>query len=181
MKSNLSLIILFFLFSSCCFKSKEQKNWEKYAEKEITKWIGKEMYLPDSILSGNINSIDTFYVYRKNKKIVTYIDVGCSACLINFSFWNKFIEEAQNKKIDCDYLVYINTGRESLAAIAKLGFHHPVLLDTCRLFIKKNSIHDKRFQTALLNEKNEVLLIGDPSVNEKLRELYMIALKRYDD
>lgn len=183
MRFNLILIFLLLIFYSCNFKSKEQKDWEEYTQKEVTKWIGKEMYIPDNILMGNIYSIDTFHVskMKKGKKIVTYIDVGCSACLINFSFWNKFVEESENKGINCDYLIYINTGKESLEPINELGFHHPVLLDTGLLFINKNNIRDKRFQTALLNENNEVILIGDPSVNEKLRELYMNVLKKHDD
>jgi hypothetical protein len=176
-KLSIIFIILFF-FNACMPKTKEQKEWEKYAEEEIIKRIGKSIYIPDSILYAHENLIDTLYLsdLKAGRKIATYIDIGCSACLNNFGFWNKFIEESKSKNIHCDYLIYINGNKQTVHPIRQLGFHHPLLLDTNSVFIQKNSLWDKRFQTALLNEKNEVIIIGDPTVNEKLKDLYMDAL-----
>jgi hypothetical protein len=166
------------MLSSCRFKTQEQKEWEKYAENEISSRIGEKLYLPDSCLIAGENGIMPFYLsgIRAKKRIVTYIDISCSACLNNFSFWDKFIKEAGIKNITCEYLIYINGGESCLEAIRQLTFYHPVLLDSSSVFIEKNSLWDKRFQTALLNERNEVVLIGDPTVNEKLKDLYMDVL-----
>jgi hypothetical protein len=117
------IAVLLFL-NACTFKTQEQKEWEKFAENEVSSRIGEKLYLPDSCLIAGENGIMPFYLsgIKAKKRIVTYIDISCSACLNNFSLW------------------------------------------------------DKRFQTALLNEKNEVVLIGDPTVNEKLKDLYMDVL-----
>lgn len=166
------------LLHSCTLKSDENKEWEDYAKNEVLNWIGKEVYIPDSMLVMMGDSSEVFYLSKidAKKRIVTYIDISCEACLNNFSFWNKFIHESEQKNIECQYLIHINGNQKSLPAIRKLGFHHPVLLDSNSIFIEKNDLWDKRFQTALLNEKNEVVLIGDPTVNERLKELYMNVL-----
>lgn len=177
------VMVICLVLSSCHFKTQEQKDWEKYAENEVSGRIGKELYLPDSLLLAGENGIIPFYIsdIRVKERIVTYIDITCSACLNNFSFWDKFIKETKTKNITCEYLIYINGGESCLKAIRQLTFYHPVLLDSCSVFIERNSLWDKRFQTALLNERNEVVLIGDPTVNEKLKDLYMDVLLNEDE
>ena len=172
------LFIALLLFFSCQTKSKERQEWEKYAEAEILKRIGKPLYMPDSILVAKDGLIDTLCLSNltPRQKLVTYIDVGCNACLVNLGFWKFFFEEIKTKNIDCDFLIFINGGVNSIQSIRDLGFHYPVLLDTATLYISKNDCWDKRFQTALLNNNNEVVIIGDLSVNEKLKDLYIEAM-----
>jgi hypothetical protein len=167
------MIMTWIILGSCQFKSQEQKVWEEYAKNELLSRIGKIIYLPDSILIVEESVISTFDLnQRKSKrKLVTYIDISCSACLSNFSFWNQFMKESDEQKIECEYLIFINGKINSLNAIRKLGFDYPVLLDSNSIFIEMNQLWDKRFQTALLNERNEVILMGDPTVNEKLKDL----------
>ena len=179
-----SMIAIWIISCSCQFKSQEQKNWENYAKNEVSSRIGKKMNLPDSILIAEDGFINTFYLeqIKSKRKIVTYIDISCSACLNNFSFWSQFIEKSDKQNIDCEYLIFINGKINSLNAIRRLGFDYPVLFDSTSIFIEMNQLWDKRFQTALLNERNEVILIGDPTVNEKLKDLYMdVLLDKHED
>ena len=51
--------------------------------------------------------------------------------------------------------------------------------DQEQIFISKNELHDPRFQTVLVDTNNQILLIGDPLLNPKLRRLYMETILSY--
>jgi hypothetical protein len=138
--------------------------WKETTLQMVEKWNGKKMVLFNEPVA------------KAPIKVVTYIDATCSACLINFGFWQKFIDEVSKNKLNCDFIIYVTVDDES--AIASLGFTYPFIPDNEQQFVYGNEIWDKRFQSALLDRNNKVILIGDPTMNVELGKLYMSAIKK---
>ena len=170
-------LIVSLLISFSCSNGNHNITWEQEVDSTVKYWNGRHMILPDSIESlvnklkfptssnENVNSL----------KVVSYIDGNCGTCLLNLQFWEGFIHEVLLKTSNCEFLIFVNAEDKNdfASAAIKYGFTYPWLFDKESSFIKMNKIWDKRFQTALLNSKNEVILIGDPTNNIKLAELYM--------
>ncbi len=163
--------IALFVFS-CGLKDKA---WKSQVEKVITDKIGKKLIIPDSLELFIDNSFSVFLSKSLDDhlKIVGYIDANCGACLMNFSFWKDFMGEINRKNINCNVYLFVNIDKNNINTIQKMGFDYPFILDCKSSFAALNDLWDKRFQTALLNGENEVILIGDPTLNPALRDLYM--------
>lgn len=173
-----SLLLSLFFFS-CNFSATKNKEWKENVESTINNWKGKSIILPDSlIIIDKENSIQRMYLeeFQSKFKIVTFIDADCSVCLNNFSYWNTFINESNSKKYDCDFLIFVNINKSQWMNIRTLKFAHSFIIDSACQFVEKNQLWDKRFQTTLINDKNEVIIIGDPTVNKELGELYKNVL-----
>lgn len=178
MKRIFLLHLLVFLFVSCNVPKKDA-TWDKKVENTVSQWIHKKMYLPDSLeIVEDTTIVGKFYLksLKSHRRLVVYIDAGCGVCLLHFEFWQKFINEAMKKKVNCDYLLYVKIDDLDTDLVRKMKFTYPFLIDNESLFVDKNELWDKRFQCALLNDKNEVILVGDPTLNPQLRELYMNVL-----
>lgn len=175
MRRNYFFLIFLLFLISCNFSSNENKEWKKHVEAIINSWKGKTIILPDTLMVvDKDNSLQKRCLreFQSKFKIVTFIDASCSACLNNFSYWEAFIDESKLKRCDCDFLVFVNIDKLEWMDIRSLKFTYPFIIDSTCQFVEKNCIYDKRFQTFLVNEKNEVIVIGDPTVNKELGILY---------
>jgi hypothetical protein len=177
-KKNIILGVLILLagFLSC------KKESRKVEIKTIVKeWTGKQIQFPKDI-QCNILGKDTVSdfcsgLFQKEYKILMYIDsAGCSSCRLKLAQWKQLIEESdslfqdrlgfllffqpKNKK-DLDYLFHTNR------------FDYPVFIDMNRTINQLNHFPDKaEYQCFLLDKNNKVLMIGNPSLNLKIWELY---------
>jgi hypothetical protein len=57
---------------------------------------------------------------------------------------------------------------------SKIKVSYPLFIDTTNAFLKDNNLErsDKILNTFLVNQKNEVILVGNPMYNKKLMKLY---------
>lgn len=117
---------------------------------------------------------DTVYYYSsENAKIVTYIDAQCQVCLLELGLWIDFIED--NKEANIDYLFYIHA--EDMNNVTEfledIEFEYPVILDVQNNFFIDNKLSiNKSFQTFLVDSKNKILLVGNPTQSSSIKKLY---------
>jgi len=190
MKTSIKIIfllsIILILFVSCLNKSRDKhKQWKIIAEKTVEQFSGKKMYFADTLTRISYNTLDSALVHKGIKpvlKVVVFIDGTCGACLINLNFWQSFITNVYQKRNDCFFYVCVNWQNEMNGTSNPLldcGFTYSWYLDkNCSLF-RSYEIYDKRLQAVLLDQKNEVLLIGEPSLNSQLGELYLSTIINY--
>jgi hypothetical protein len=141
------LIIISF---ACHFETKEQieeqkkdDDWKQYATQTVNHWVGRKMIVPElPVVFQDTSSLDYKHIYTAPIKIVTYIDGSCEVCVSSLIHWQKFI---------------IST---------------PWIFDDKMKFIGDNNLGDTRFQTALLNPKDQVLMIGNIMLRPQLEQLY---------
>lgn len=167
------IAIICVVFFCCCNSSTLRRDIELLSAKPII--------IPDihPVLYNNCKT-NISNLTAPSRKMVIYIDSSeCASCSIKqMNGWDsvisKTIEFADKinfyfifapKKID------VITVKRTLIAE---GFKHPVLIDTLRQFEKLNPHlpKNKALHTFLLDENNNVILVGNPLHNKKIEEMF---------
>ena len=124
--------------------------------------------------------LSNFDISNKALKLVVYADsVGCTACAINhIDSWSSFIDYAEqfNEQLRF-YFIFSPVKRELQSTelmISNTMFDYPILLDTLNEFEKLNPHLPKNrvLHTFLLDENNNVILVGNPLHNKKIKEMF---------
>lgn len=183
-ESKLLYLYFMLLFMTICsiFFCGCNTNKNREIENIVKQWSGKRIIIPD-LPFLRYGEIEVNYELRKGWKIVSYTDsVGCTTCNMNLLGWNSIIEEIYNKISDSLQFIFI-TNSDDINKIRYItrssGFDLPICVDKNGLFGKLNNINlDYRFSTFLLNENNEVVAIGNPTLYPSVNKLYIDLLKK---
>jgi hypothetical protein len=172
-----SIGMIIWIAIGCKGKKDPEKEWAQYADRMVNEWEGKKMTLPADLPIVFPDSSSRLFdkTFTKPLKVVTFVDGTCGVCIDNLKHWQKFIDYVKKHNGQCDFIFYIQADDQEefeKGIMTKLELKFPWILDKKDRFIFQNNLIDKRFQTALLNSKNEVMLIGDIMFNPKLEELY---------
>ena len=176
----LGIFVASLLVGSCTGKTdalNDNSDWKQRVETELKKRLGKKMILPKNltIVPGDTTCISE----RSPLKLVTFIDGSCSACIGNLRYWAEFIRKTRKNKLDCSFHIYIRTNLNSdfEKILDDTGFHYSWIQDEQEVLVTVNDIHDKRFETALLDKDSTTILFGDPIFREELADLYWRVIK----
>ncbi len=163
-------VLLLFLFLCGC-------NTENKNTAIIKKWIGKEILFPQKI-EWKILGRDTVCsdLLNYSYKIFVYQDsANCMPCNFHALEWKSIIEDCNKKNIDISFLFILQSSdyKEIEVNFILNDFYYPVVYDKKKEFDKLNKFpRESVFQTFLLDKNNKVLLIGSPTNNPKIWELY---------
>jgi len=172
----LSTVLL--IFDSCNQKSKETKQ-------RVDQYLGKSIHLPkDSEVLFKDSLYHNFKLMKDTSalKITTLLWGDCHSCIKDLEKWEELYQIAKNEKnLKIYFYLFasdIKTFRKNL--YTKKIYKYPLILDTGYVYMDRNDLamEHKNFQTFLLDEKNKVVLIGNPTSNKKLRELYMNEINK---
>jgi hypothetical protein len=177
-KTNIVLGILILLagFLSC---KKDSRTIE--IETIVKEWTGKQIQFPEDI-SCNILGKDTVSglcsdLFQKEYKILLYVDSsGCSNCRLKLFQWKQLIEEADSLfNGNLSFLLFFQPkSKKELGYLFRADqFDYPVFIDMNKAINHLNHFPYKpEYQCFLLDKNNKVLMIGNPSLNLKIWELY---------
>lgn len=168
------LYILLLLFSISCRNSEQEQ-----LKSVIKEWKEKEILFPQSPIF-TIEGRDTVIYYDKEAKfnILIYADsTGCTSCKLQLSKWKMFISEIDSlSDASVDFLFYVTPkdAKKLSYLIKREHFNFPICIDPKDSINLLNSFpKDDRFHTMLLNEKNKVLVIGNPIHNLEIKNLFI--------
>ena len=107
--------------------------------------------------------------------MVAFVDGTCGVCIGNLKHWKKFIDYIHQQNAACDFIFYIycddmNDFQKNI--IQKLGLNITWIYDKDKKFMNSNKLYDQRFQTALLDKSNHVIMIGSMMFRKDLEALY---------
>jgi len=127
---------------------------------------------------------DTIFpiINRHEKKIVAYINVSCSSCLAELAEWAKLSIEFAKSNVAVIMVLYSKDNFQYFKYLCEQGsipgFNIPFILDIKNEFVQYNRNSEQLIagMPCLLNEKNGIILSGDPLHSEKTRNLFMIAI-----
>ena len=150
-------------------------------------WLGREVFFPKEAVF-TIQATDTVAV-DLNKfayKIVNYVDTtGCTTCRLQLSMWDDFWTEISSVTPDKTALLFFlcpKDLRELKYALKYDNFKHPVCVDLNDNFNQINKFPaNSAFHTFLLNEKNQIVAMGNPINNLKVRSLYLKIIRGETD
>lgn len=165
--STILFICITILFS-CCNQSSSQLT------QQIKQLQKTTIYLPTNTEIIPKSCKDTIVHNSTKYKIVTYIDLDCEICWTELILWQEYWEN--NQFSNADFLCYVSA--HSYNSISqKMEFRQsttfPLFFDTDKQFLRNNPLLiNKQFHTLLLDQNNNVILVGNPSMKKKIDKLY---------
>lgn len=172
-----NIVILF----SCSSQKKEfQNNIEKMQSKKIT--------IPyDQMACWTSDSILDISPWRNAKyKLVHYVDsASCSSCYLQKVKINDFLFNMEKKSNNNFYKkIIINPGSKAKKELKKMFFEklipQTIFIDSTNIFsIKNPNIPlETQYHTFLLDPNNNVVLVGNPITNKKIREIFLAIIEK---
>ena len=174
MKRVISILLATSIYVCCsCHKSKNEELRDILKE-----WSGKAVKLPTNATFVSI--MDTINVdFDKYKfKIITFTDAdGCIGCQLKLKEWIDFnhdIIKMTNGNVLPLKFITPRRRNEALFELKSTGYDYPVCIDIDGEFAKINNFpHENIFKCLLLDEQNQIVLLGDPLSNSKIKDLYI--------
>ena len=174
------LLLLMLLFFAC-------GNRQKIA-KELSQLQSECIVLPKQS-QLTIQGKDTVWMdfMRDGRlKLLVYTDsTGCSSCTINKMYmWDSLIEYSKVYKGNLKFYFIFSPGKQDeesvRIALQSHAFDYPVLIDTLGEFEKLNPHlpENKALHTFLLDENNNVILVGNPLYNKKIEQMFYDMTKK---
>jgi len=122
--------------------------------------------------------------YRTKFLYVVYCDsIQCSPCFISgLTEWEEFICLESSKKYDISFLFIIEPRKNEINTIRyklrEIEFKHSVLIDDKSIFRKENPHipEESMYHTFLLNDKNKIILVGNPIHNNSIKRIFYKTL-----
>lgn len=148
---------------------------------DLSQLQSKPITLPETcevIADGRDTSITNILI--SNLKLVVYVDsVGCSLCSISKMYlWEGFIEYAKPFSNQLKYYFIYSPAKKDIndikMALRNNMFDYPVLIDEKGDFERLNPHlpKNKQLHTFLLDENNNVILVGNPLNNKEVEKLF---------
>lgn len=175
MRSVYLLLLLTLIFS--CKESKEDK-----LIRLVTEWQGREIIFPKLVTFTSVASDSIDYEMPHSKyKILVYVDsIGCISCKLQLPRWKNFIhylDSTCKDSVPVLFFFHPQTKKDIDYILKYDKFTYPVCIDTSdSLNILNKFPSIMTFQTFLLDEHNNVKLIGNPINNDNVKDLYLNLL-----
>lgn len=148
----------------------------------VEKWQGKQILFPENMCFVNFEGDTVCSKMPDNsKKVIVFVDsVGCVSCKLQLAKWKKFIAEIDSLSEDTIPFIFIfqtDNLKEVGLLLKQDDFSLPVCMDINGDFNRINKVpNDIRLQTFLIDESDNVSLLGNPIHNVAVRDLYIKEL-----
>lgn len=170
------------LFSSCT-KDKQKSEVAKI----VQEWQGKEVHFPSDLVFTKYGEDTVEYQFSNaTHKILMYVDsIGCTSCKLQLHKWKEFASELDsvtNGNVPILFFFQQKDFKELSFLLKRDGIDFPVCVDVDNKLNKLNRFPaDQEFQTFLLDGENRVVLIGNPVLSPRIKELYLteVSQNRY--
>ena len=178
---RLELFLLFFLISVFSVSSCKDRKKQSEIAKIVTEWTGKEIQFSENT-PCYVSGKDTLSElcseqFQKEFKILLYVDsAGCSSCRLKLFEWKQLMEEADSLfhgKVGFLLFFQPKSVREMTYMFARYRFNYPVFMDLKGTMNQLNRFPQAmEYQCFLLDKDNRALMIGNPTLNPRIWELY---------
>lgn len=147
----------------------------------------QKVYIPFNEMSCWIN--DSLQCSRpwenSSMKLVVYTDsTQCSTCTLrHMCHWDDFVklEEKYNNRFQLVFIMETRSGttKNLVSSFYMTTLNHPMYIDSTGVFIKKNPHipSEQMFHVFLLDENNDVVLVGNPEFNPKIEKMLLAILE----
>lgn len=174
MKNSFILVISLLIFSC----NNEDNTEKEQIAKTLESLYEKKIVFNESLKAKSLGKDTIAYnLNNKEAKIVIYTDsTGCTPCRMKLDKWQLFISEINEISSSINF-VFIYFPKNIVALDREFmfsEFSEIVYYDIKGKFAKENNLpKDYQFHTFLLGNDNEIILVGNPIHNPKIKELYL--------
>lgn len=144
----------------------------------VEEWVGQEIAFPeDPVFTVYLKDTVPVNCNVGNYKIISYIDSsGCVSCKLQLAKWKETMAELNEAAgYDLTYLFFFNPQdiRELGFLLRRDEFDYPVCIDADDEMNRLNRFPvEYALQTFLVDTGNRVVLVGNPIMNVKVKQLY---------
>lgn len=143
----------------------------------VSETVGRQIFIPDNLIVRVKNDTIDCDFSDASFKLLVYVDSSdCTSCKMKLGKWIDIVNEFKNiTGGDLNFLMIVNSNNDKEISyyLERDNFLLPVALDKNGRFRKLNKIRDKNdYHTFLLDESDNVLALGSPATNPKIRKLY---------
>lgn len=171
----ISIVVLSIFTISCNRNKNKQFVKEREGSSLILPEI-KELLYKDSLYKNKIP------FHRAPLKITTFIWGDCHVCIKDLKKWEEFYNIAKNnKKLQIHFYLYATDIKLFVNNLYTEEIHKfPLIIDQNFNYLENNNLpqKNKNFQTFLVDSNNKVILIGNPTLNNKLKKLYLEEINK---
>ena len=159
-------------------------NNKKSIASMLSEWQGKEIvFQRRPIFTQGKDTVD--YLKQTKYKILVYTDsIGCVGCKLRLEDWRRFmahIKTVTNEPVQFLFFFSKLSPEKVNNILEDYQFEMPVCVDTRdSIGILNDFPEDFRYQTFLLDDKNKVLIVGNPIYNPKIGQLISDILESQD-
>lgn len=173
------LLFLCIIFSGCKFNKEEQE-----ITKMVNEWYDREIIFPQQLVFTRFGQDTLLYeIAETDYKILLYVDsAGCTSCKLQLLKWNQFIEQVDSLtsgKVQVLFFFHPSNEdkREIIYLLKRNAITIPVCIDETDMLNSINQFPSRGdFQCFLLDNDNKVKLIGNPTRNIKIKEMYISSI-----
>lgn len=149
----------------------------------VEEWKGKEIDIDGLVYTKYGHDTINYNTKNCEYKIFTYVDPqGCTDCKMKLEEWKSYLKELDSgscKRLGFVYYCAPKSKRPTQYLLREHGFDFPVCIDTTnQLGIDYNLPSNYTLQTFLLDKKNKVVVIGNPLLNSRIKDLYQKILQK---
>lgn len=172
---RLHIFIFIAIYTVSCNISTKDKSAQ--LDKEAKSYLGKNILInQDLMVSFKDEKYRVKDFYQSNKKKLIFISYNQCQCINTLTKWYHFMSEG-NLSRDYDYyfivsgmsLQELKDNDEVSTAINNL----PIIVDSTRWMEVNNHLPESIIlNTMILDESNNIEVIGDPFINEEMKKLY---------
>jgi hypothetical protein len=182
MKNKIHAILIVVVACCLCSCGKKYKQ-HTTATKVVNEWTGKEILLPANnscqcySLERTVEIVECTQQLESDYKVLLYVDsTGCTSCKLRLLSWKELIQEADSAfagKLSFTFFFYPKNKEMLYTLLSGYRMDYPVFIDESNEINRLNNFPDKvEYQCFLLDKDNRVLLVGNPTLNPKIWELY---------
>lgn len=165
------LILVMPLLLSCRTDS------NKDIKKLMDYWLGRKIVFPEIMHFYQYGDTVDYKIRNDVFKIVSYVDSNsCQSCKLQLLKWKQILLELENKNVELQLILitpYSSNMDELQHIILRDSFNYPICIDkmdSCNIINKFPT--ETSFQTFLLNPNNEVIAVGNPAHNPKIKKIF---------
>lgn len=191
LKSKKQAILVCILFVSAITLVSFCVSRDNTTERELAQMLSTKINLSLSSMEYYPSSSSAVIDYKcKNSQsryqLVVFTDsTECTPCFISrISDWKEVTEELFFDSCRSIKMLFIYSPSQSniqkiKQVVKDTEIDWPIYIDTAYVFLQENK-HvpvNRQFHTFLLNDKDEVLCVGNPLYNEKIRNIYKSIIR----
>lgn len=175
-----ALSLIYIVLSSSC-------DLEKWKQRQVVKEMnGREIIFPNSLDFRIADIPIKFDIVGADYKIVTFLDsLDCIPCNLRLKDWKSLIDDYDKfPDVDVDFIMILNDSEweRTTKMLKTASFPFVVARDCEKIFKNINKLPENSdYHTFMLNYDNEVVALGNPIKNPKVRNLYHNILMKSSD
>lgn len=169
---NILVFVLFFYLSGC----------RNQIKNEIKQMQSQRFNIDTKQMIQTVNGKDTIIHFKKDHilKLVIFTDsTSCTSCAMKQMYhWDPFIDKAYKSNHMLQLMFVFSPKKNEIDLLNKslkiAIYDYPIYIDTLSVFEKMNPHlpKNKALHTFLLDEHNQVILVGSPLYNKKIEEMF---------